>query len=212
VGTTSLAATFTLPNGQLTSKWDRLGKHLLLINPNPASTSVVVVNAPVTGSIETAGILTTAILDEFYVAVYTESNGETTTYTLATSPVLTTFYTTATGKPAERTGSSLRVGAIIGATLGVVFGVTLFCGLALFFFRRKKRRAEEKASIEENADTDVKAQLHSEDVKPVRKELQGDQPPGVLPEKGVVVAELPANEIVGSEMEAAHELKSGRAE
>jgi hypothetical protein len=97
--------------------------------------------------------------------------------------------------------------------LGVVFGVALFCGLALiFFFRRKKRRAKEKASIDENADTDVKAQLYSEDVKPVRKELQGDQPPEELLGKGVVVTELPGNEIVGSEMEAAHELRSGRIE
>jgi hypothetical protein len=176
----------------------------LLVNPNPASTSFVVVNTPVTGSVETtgAGTPTTAILNEFFVAVYTESNGETTTYTFATSPVVTTFYTTATGKPAGGTRSSLGVGAIIGATLGVVFGVALFCGLALIFFsRRKKRRA--KASMGDNADTDVKAQLHSEDVKPVRKELQGDQPPEELPGKDVVVSELPANEIVGSEMEAA---------
>lgn len=55
-----------------------------------------------------------------------------------------------------------------------------------------------------------KAQLHSDDVKPVRTELDGDLrgkpiPPGELganerPPRAI--NELPANEVVGSEMEA----------
>lgn len=226
VSISSPTSASTSPNRQTSSKWDRLAKHFLLVNPNPAITSVVVVNPPITASVATVAVpagasetteagsslqsgpkfsstLTTGILNELFASVITTSNGEVTTYIFTTSPVETSFYVQVTGKPAGGTGSPLSVGAIIGTTLGVAFGVAIFCGLALiFFFRRKKRRAKEKASIDENADTDVKAQLHSEDVKPVRKELQGDQPPEVLPGKGLVVAELPANEIVGSEMEA----------
>jgi LPXTG-motif cell wall-anchored protein len=104
-------------------------------------------------------------------------------------------------------------GVIAGATVGAVVGFLAIVGLLAFFLlrRRKQNRHHHAAETDPHLQGE-KAQLHSDDLKPVRKELMGQ---GVIKRKPVPVAEmpanedlkritseLPANEIIGSEMDS----------
>jgi beta-lactamase regulating signal transducer with metallopeptidase domain len=82
-------------------------------------------------------------------------------------------------------------GVAVACTLAVVFIITLVVFLC---FRRRKRRKQDKIRKAEsdNRQEEEKAQLHSEDLKPIRKELSGDQP--LASKKDVPIAEMPANE------------------
>jgi hypothetical protein len=104
-------------------------------------------------------------------------------------------------------------GVIAGATVGAVIGFLAIVGLLAFFLlrRRKLNRRHHAAEIDPHLQGE-KAQLHSDDLKPVRKELMGQ---GVIKRKPVppaempanedlerITSELPANEIIGSEMDS----------
>lgn len=96
----------------------------------------------------------------------------------------------------------------------------MLCGVTLLLFlraRRAKKRKLETQYTTQDGDgpaEDGKAQLHSDEVKPVRKELEGDAPDKKIKQIGEVMEmpanepveakkELPANEIVGFEMDTA---------
>jgi LPXTG-motif cell wall-anchored protein len=85
-------------------------------------------------------------------------------------------------------------GVIAGATVGAVVGFLAIVGLLAFFLlrRRKQNRHHHAAETDPHLQGE-KAQLHSDDLKPVRKELMGQ---GVIKRKPVPVAEMPANESV----------------
>jgi LPXTG-motif cell wall-anchored protein len=104
-------------------------------------------------------------------------------------------------------------GVIAGATVGAVVGFLAIVGLLAFFLlrRRKQNRRHHAAETDPHLQGE-KAQLHSDDLKPVRKELMGQ---GVIKRKPVppaempanedlerITSELPANEIIGSEMDS----------
>ena len=83
----------------------------------------------------------------------------------------------------------LSKGGIAGAVIGGVVGTALVLLAAFLVIRlRRKRRANRLDEAHE------KPQLHSEDFKPDRNELQGTKASQTLLEKKGFVAELPANE------------------
>ena len=100
-----------------------------------------------------------------------------------------TNYSVASTSPLKSAGAI--AGVAIACTLAVVFIVALVIFLC---FRRRKRHKQDKIRKAETANKQEieKAQLHSEDLKPIRKELSGDQP--LASKKDVAVAEMPANE------------------
>jgi hypothetical protein len=55
--------------------------------------------------------------------------------------------------------------------------------------------------------------LHSDDIKPDRKELEGDEPAPKLPRTlwNDAIAELPANETPGTELDASNTIQNGRS-
>ncbi|KAK4949680.1 hypothetical protein LTR10_011521 [Elasticomyces elasticus] len=126
---------------------------------------------------------------------------------------------TSTGSAVTSTGSALtsprrdHTGAIAGGVAGGVIGLVLIAlGCALFWRRRRRRRANR----DDTSPVTEKAQLHSDDVKPERKELQGTNGSRELLERKPTgeaemaaneevtrdnLQELPSNEPPGHEME-----------
>jgi hypothetical protein len=89
----------------------------------------------------------------------------------------------------------LSAGAIAGVAVACTLAVVFIIALVIFLcFRRRKRHKQDKIRKAETANRQEieKAQLHSEDLKPIRKELSGDQP--LAGKKDVPIAEMPANE------------------
>jgi flagellar biosynthesis/type III secretory pathway M-ring protein FliF/YscJ len=107
----------------------------------------------------------------------------------------------------------LSAGVIAGSTVGAIAGLVLLVVLVSFLQlhrrRRRKLAAEAAAAAAAAAAPNDKPQLHSDDVKPVRTELDAGIKSKPLPPKEMAakeelirtVSEMPANEIVGSEME-----------
>jgi hypothetical protein len=97
--------------------------------------------------------------------------------------------------PAEtnnvKSGSS-NTAAIAGGAVGGVAFLLVLVGI-LYFVRRHRKRRHKRPSPDEPQE---KAQLHSDDVKPDRKELLGSKVPQAMLEKKTVLNELPANEEV----------------
>jgi hypothetical protein len=96
-----------------------------------------------------------------------------------------------------------NINLIIGATVGVLLGILLLCVAAVLLWRRQRqKRRQMQGSVGDvtkySAD---KAQLHSDSIKPIRLELQGDEP-GIKKNSTTDRAELPASEMIGAEMEA----------
>jgi hypothetical protein len=86
-------------------------------------------------------------------------------------------------------------GAIAGVAVACTLAVVVIIALVIFLcFRRRKRHKQDKIRKVETANRQEveKAQLHSEDLKPIRKELSGDQP--LASKKDISIAEMPANE------------------
>jgi hypothetical protein len=89
----------------------------------------------------------------------------------------------------------LSAGAIAGVAVACTLAVVFIIALVIFLrFRRRKRHKQDKIRKAETANRQEieKAQLHSEDLKPIRKELSGDQP--LASQKDVPIAEMPVNE------------------
>jgi hypothetical protein len=96
----------------------------------------------------------------------------------------------------------LSGGAIAGVAVGCTLAFVVIVGFLIFFFlRRHKQRRQRVIEQAEAANIQgaEKAQLHSEDLKPNRNELAGDQ--HLVLKRHVPVIEMPANEIAGSELE-----------
>lgn len=91
----------------------------------------------------------------------------------------------------QSTSRSLNTRAIAGGTVGGVTCIALIVGL--FFFIRRHRKRKFQPGNEERTE---KAQLHSDDIKPDRKELFGSKVPQDMLERKTVLSELPANEEV----------------
>jgi hypothetical protein len=106
-----------------------------------------------------------------------------------------TSYSVASTSPLKSAGAI--AGVAVACTLAAVFIIAL---VIFLYFRRRKRHKQDKIRKAETADRqeEEKAQLHSEDLKPIRQELSGDQP--LASKKDVPIAEVPANEAVGSEL------------
>jgi hypothetical protein len=106
--------------------------------------------------------------------------------------------TVASSTAANYSGASTlplkSAGAIAGVAVACTIAVVLIIALVIFLgFRRRKRHKQDKIRKAETANRqEDKAQLHSEDLKPIRKELSGDQP--LTSRKDVPIAEMPANE------------------
>jgi hypothetical protein len=102
-----------------------------------------------------------------------------------------------------------------GRTASIAVGVcvaALLTTIACFVLRRRmKRLRSSPGSVENNAGYD-RVMLHSEDVKPDRKELVGDKP--VAKQKQTLwdesMVELPANETAGAELDASDGAGLGR--
>ena len=137
--------------------------------------------------------------------------------TSAQSTIASTATTTAaaTASPSA-VPDSLKPGSIAGIVVGAFVGLALFVALAVFTLRRKRKTSQEKLATD-NLQSE-KAQLHSDDLKPDRKELQASRPSGSpgtfaeLPAKEPVArgTEMPANEVVGAEMQASRPPVSNR--
>jgi hypothetical protein len=109
----------------------------------------------------------------------------------------------------------LSGGAIAGVAVGCTLAFVVIVGFLIFFFlRRRKQRRQRVIEQAEAANVQgaEKAQLHSEDLKPNRNELAGDQrlvlkrhvPVAEMPaneDPQWAMGEMPANEIAGSELE-----------
>lgn len=186
-----------------------------VITETPSSPSIIYVTSTAEGSSFTStreytsyALQTTAVKIFGVIEPDGSTSFGTTQIAVATS--------TASG---NRDTSSTNTGAVIGATVGIVLGVLLLCGVTLLLFLRrrqsKKSKSETQYTTQDGDDPTKteKAQLHSDDIKPVRKELEGDVPnkkderieevvemPANEPVEGA--KELPANEIMGSEMDA----------
>jgi len=123
------------------------------------------------------------------------SSSSTATQIKSSSLYLTNSSTsTITSFQATTQSPPLRGGTIAGVAIGCTLAFVFIIGFLIFFFlhRRKQRRQRvieqaEAANVQEVE----KAQLHSEDLKPTRNELAGDQP--LVLERHVPVAEMPAN-------------------
>lgn len=118
--------------------------------------------------------------------------------------------------PTQAAGSShhSHTAAIAGGVVGGVIGFALVILLAWVVWRKRRTRPVPR---EEHTGHE-KAQLHSDDLKPDRKELSGTAAsPGMLEKKPTEVSELPANELVvdrhrsqemASNEPAAHEMET----
>jgi len=141
------------------------------------------------------------------VTVATISSKPAAVSTSVAASSATTNYSAATTLPLK--SASAIAGVAVACTLAVVFIIALVVFLC---FQRCKRHKQDKIQKAETANRqEEKAQLHSEDLKPIRKELSGDQP--LVSKKDVPIAEMsanedpqrtagemPANEAVGSEL------------
>jgi hypothetical protein len=123
------------------------------------------------------------------VAVATISSKPAAVSTLVAASSAATGYSVASTSPLKSAG--VIAGVAVGCTLAVIFIIALIIFLC---FRRRKRRKQDKIQKAETANRqeEGKAQLHSEDLKPIRKELSGDQP--LASKKDIPIAEMPANE------------------
>ncbi|KAK5210450.1 hypothetical protein LTR47_000339 [Exophiala xenobiotica] len=87
-----------------------------------------------------------------------------------------------------------HTGAIAGGVVGGVAELAMVVLVAVFFWRRRRKS---RAPVEEPSIVTEKAQLHSDDVKPDRKELQGTEGSrDMLEKQPKEVAEMAANEEV----------------
>ena len=80
-----------------------------------------------------------------------------------------------------------NAGVIAGGVVGGAAGLA-FVGLLIFFLRRHRKRNLSGDHIRD------KPQLHSDDLKPDRKEMEGSKASRDLLEKQGKIAEMPANE------------------
>jgi hypothetical protein len=86
-----------------------------------------------------------------------------------------------------------NIGAIVGGVVGGMVGLILLSTLVVLVTKRRQKQQVPPPSDP----THEKAQLHSDDVKPDRKELKGtDAPRALLQNKPTEISELPANEEV----------------
>ncbi|KAI9769801.1 MAG: hypothetical protein M1840_003795 [Geoglossum simile] len=100
---------------------------------------------------------------------------------------------TATAAPIEKaspieTASPQRPNWIAGAVIGPVF-LLILAATVLYLSRKKSQRAKQ---MPQEGVIETKAQLHGDDIKPV----------GPVLLENTEVTELPANELVGSELNA----------
>jgi len=86
----------------------------------------------------------------------------------------------------------------------------VFLALGYFILRKRRRRRRDKTT--ELVGTE-KPMLHSDDIKPDRKELQGDEPALQVTSTlwNDAMAELPANEMPGTELDASNGPQDGRS-
>jgi hypothetical protein len=119
----------------------------------------------------------------------------------ATDPAADSQNTTA-----EEASSSPDVSVIVPAVVvpGVIVPIFLLVVGWLLIIRRRKRRRYQERRSRHSTDLEGKAQLPAD---PFRPELDGEstmrkQLPGELQEDGIVVAELPAREPAGAEMDS----------
>lgn len=153
-----------------------------------------------------------------YQPVTTLPNGDVSTLTTGTtlsrsssstakvtshkaSPLVTTVLITpkASSTPTPIPKPHSNTGAIVEAVVLPVVAITLMCIAVFLLLRRRKIRNAEKENY-----MDEKPQLHSDDLKPLHLELDSNQVWEMKAgsEQAPKVVELPALEIVGSEMDA----------
>lgn len=168
--------------------------------------------------------------------VVTATANSSTAATLDNSPTtylapstITAYTVFVTPKPTSqaKNKNDLSTGAIAGTAVGATVVVMLLLGLAGWFIwrhrhKRKKKRESEKAAVAGKSDSHEdgqKAQLHSDDCKPDRKELEGSMVPLKVREiAGVyeieyqdlsrVRSEMSANEIAASELDRSNKTGS----
>jgi beta-lactamase regulating signal transducer with metallopeptidase domain len=113
--------------------------------------------------------------------------------TISSKPAAVLTSVAASGYSVANTSPLKSAGAIAGVGVACTLAVVFIIALIIFLcFRRRKRRKQDKIQKAETANRQEKAQLHSEDLKPIRKELSGDKP--LTSKKEVPIAEMPANE------------------
>lgn len=88
----------------------------------------------------------------------------------------------------------MNTAAIAGGVVGGVGFLGIILGIA-FFIRHHRRRHRTSTSVTPG-NPHEKAQLHSDDIKPDRRELAGSKVSQNMLERQTVVSELPANEEV----------------
>jgi hypothetical protein len=123
----------------------------------------------------------------------TTSSGNATVATISSKPAAVSTLVAASSAATNHSPLN-SAGAIAGVAVACTLAVVLIIALVIFLcFRRHKRHKQDKIRKAEIASRqEDKAQLHSEDLKPIRKELSGDQP--LASKKDVPIAEMPANE------------------
>jgi LPXTG-motif cell wall-anchored protein len=106
---------------------------------------------------------------------------------------------------------STGIGEFAGTLIGSFFSVVAaFLGVGYFILRKRRRQRRKSTTGLVSSD---KPMLHSDDIKPDRKELQGDEAAPKLPRTlwNDAIAELPANEMPGTELDASNTIQNGRS-
>ena len=98
----------------------------------------------------------------------------------------------------DSNGGGSNTGAIAGGVVGAVVGVAVTAAI-IFFVMRRRRRQRTNATQQgpPPSPPEEKAQLHSDDLKPQRTELEGSNAQRGLREDGRPMSELPVDEEVG---------------
>ena len=120
----------------------------------------------------------------------------TITKVASPSPTVAPPISTSSQLPITQQGKKDHAGAIAGGAIGGFSGIALAVVIVMLVLRRrrnKNRNLNDVAAI----DTSEKPELHADDLKPNRKELQGtDGPRDTLAKKPTEVSEMAANEEV----------------
>ncbi|OCT48747.1 hypothetical protein CLCR_04968 [Cladophialophora carrionii] len=121
----------------------------------------------------------------------------TSTTTTATPPAATSLQSDSTSSAAAAPtpgADHSNTAAIAGGVVGGVGGAAAIIIVVWFLLRRRRRKP---AAPEDDQAAHEKAQLHADDIKPERKELEGTRASQALLEKRPTdILELPANEQV----------------
>jgi hypothetical protein len=133
---------------------------------------------------------------------------------ISSIPLTTSLPPTPTSSPypiSAKSSPSTGIGEFAGTLIGSFFSVlAAFFGVGYFILRKRRRQRRNRTTERVGSD---KPMLHSDHIKPDRKELQGDEPALTVTStlRNPAMAEMPANEMPGTELDASNTIQNGRS-